>query len=235
MKYLSQLSPVPLSKNEYYDRLTEKIILKVCTKNSVCIDVGAHDGKILSLFIKHCPNALHYAFEPLPNLYRLLVRKYTSACVVHQLALSKQQGEANYNYVVTRPAYSGLKIRPVTPADQVQNIQVQTNLLDNIIASTVQVHLIKIDVEGGEYDVLLGAQKIISEHKPCILFEFGRGGSDAFEVTSQMMFDFFLSVGYDIYLLKTFLQNGPPLSLQQFMLHYKKGDEYFFVAKFKNH
>ena len=225
------MSPYPLSKNELYDRLTEKIIIKTCHKNSVCVDVGAHDGKILALFIRHCPLALHYAFEPLPHLFKLRVRKYGSACQVFQIALGNKNGVMPFNYVVSDAAYSGLQSRADLQHYKEITIEVGTDLMDHVIPLTMPISLIKIDVEGGELDVLKGAKQLISTHKPNILFEFGKGGSDAFEVTTKMMYAFFKDMGYEISLLSSFLHKKPSLSFDDFEKHYQKGDEYFFIAQ----
>lgn len=230
LKNLAGLSPLPLTKNEYYDRLTEKIIIKTCHKNSVCVDVGAHDGKILALFIKHCPLALHNAFEPLPHLFRLLVRKYGSACQVYKLALSNKTGTASFNYVMSNAAYSSLLRRSDIQNEMEASIEVEMDLLDHIISPNITIALIKIDVEGGELDVLHGAKKIIKNYRPYILFEFGKGGSEAFGVTSEMMYTFFQEAGYEISLLKSFLSNNPPLDLDALTRHYHNCDEYFFIA-----
>ena len=227
---MARLSPFALSKNEYYDRLTEKVILKTCNKNSVCVDVGAHDGKILSLFIKHCNLATHFAFEPLPHLFKLLVRKFGSACHVFKLALSNKAGIAAFNSVVSNAAYSSLLLRHDIRHAEVNTIEVQMDLLDHIISPNIAIDLIKIDVEGGELNVLLGAQRIIKTYQPYILFEFGKGGSDAFEVTTEKIFKFFVEAGYKISLLQSFLSNKKALDLAALHRHYLKGDEYFFIA-----
>ncbi len=228
---MSGFSPYPLSKNEYYDRLTEKIIIKTCHKNSVCVDVGAHDGKILALFIRHCPLALHYAFEPLPYLFKLLVRKYGSACQVYKLALGNKAGTASFNYVESNAAFSGLQTRADIHHEKETTLEVRTDVMDHVIPLTIPVSLIKIDVEGGELDVLMGAHQLIKINKPYILFEFGKGGSDAFKVTPQMMYAFFKEVGYEISLLSSFLHLKPSLAFEDFEKHYQKGDEYFFIAQ----
>ena len=227
---MARLSPLPLTKNEYYDRLTERIIVKTCNKNSVCVDVGAHDGKILALFIKHCPHATHYAFEPIPHLFKLLVRKYGSACQVFQLALSNKTGTAPFNYVVSNAAYSGFLPRPDLTHAEEATIEVSVDLLDRILPQNILISIIKIDVEGGELDVLVGALTIIKTHKPYVLFEFGRGGSEAYAVTPGKIFKFFQEAGYIISLLQAFLSGKPALSLKALEKHYSKNDEYFFLA-----
>jgi FkbM family methyltransferase len=229
-KKLVHLSPVPLTRNDYYDRLTEKVIKQVCAKDSICIDVGANNGKIVQLFIKHCPCATHFAFEPIPALYYLLKRKFDSACRVYNIALSNYTGTSSFNYVTSDPAYSGLKKRPYNKPQKDCLIDVKVDCLDNIIPISTNVTLIKIDVEGAEYNVIEGAIKTIERCRPVILFEFGKGGSDAYGITPQKIFTLLTSVGLSTSLLASFLKGKSPLNINQFTIEYEKGKEYFFIA-----
>jgi FkbM family methyltransferase len=229
-KKLVTVFPVPLTRNEYYDRLTERVIKKVCAQDSICIDVGANNGKIVRLFIKHCPSATHFAFEPIPNLYYLLKRKFDSACRVYNVALSNYTGTSSFNYVTTDPAYSGLKKRPYNKPQKDCLIDVKVNKLDNIIEGPTHIALIKIDVEGAEYNVIEGAIKTIEQCRPVILFEFGKGGSDVYEITPQKMFALLNNLRLNINLIQNFLKDKPPLNIKQFVKEYEKGKEYFFIA-----
>lgn len=230
IKYLASFSPLPLSKNEYYDRLTWLVIKKICTTNSVCIDVGANEGKILNMFIKQSPDAIHYAFEPLEKLYFSLVRKYGSAARIFKIAISDKKGLANFTYVVKDAAYSSLKERHDLNGKLNNQVKVETDCIDNFISATEKVQLMKLDIEGGEYDALKGAVNIIERCKPYILFEFGKGGADAFGVTPSMIFNFFSGFGYKINLLNRFLKAKPPFTIVEFESLYKDGTEYFFIA-----
>lgn len=229
LKYLASFSPIPLSKNEYYDRLTEKIIKQVCKPDSVCVDVGANNGKILSMFIRHS-SAVHYAFEPIENLYYLLVRKYGSAARIYKLALSDKKSVSDFAFIADDPAYSSLNVRNDQHFKKIETIKVNTDTLDQVIPKNIKVHIIKLDVEGGEYNVLLGAQNIIKRCKPYILFEFGKGGAEAFGITSDKMFSLLTNFGYDVNLLSGFLTGKVASTEQNFKSVYEKGKEYFFIA-----
>ena len=49
------------------------------------------------------------------------------------------------------------------------NFPCETNKLDNIINK--KIHLIKIDVEGHEWELIDGATKTIIKHRPIIILE----------------------------------------------------------------
>ena len=81
--------------------------------------------------------------------------------------------------VKNAPAYSGLnKRRYDTSTPDIEEIKVKLGVLDEIIPKDVVIDFIKIDVEGGEFGVLKGAQHLLKKHKPVIVFECGMGASD---------------------------------------------------------
>jgi FkbM family methyltransferase len=50
-------------------------------------------------------------------------------------------------------------------------LSLESDSLDNIIGTDEKIKLIKIDVEGHEFNVLKGAKKIIELHRPIIIIE----------------------------------------------------------------
>lgn len=233
IKSLLKKFPVPLSRNHRYDLLTKKIIRQCCDRNSNCIDVGAHRGEVLDWFLKYTPNGNHYAFEPLPFLFEFLKKKYRSKdnCKVYQIALSDRKGISSFHYVVTNPAYSGLKKRIYDRKNEKDTtIEVQADLLDNIIPSNFQINFIKLDVEGAELNVLKGAQRILKEHHPIIVFEFGIGGSDVYDATPEELFSFFEQFNYKIFILENFIDKKSSLTLNHLKDQFYNRKNYYFVA-----
>ena len=57
--------PFDFTLNQRYDRLTRKVIRKVCRPDSHCVDVGCHKGEILDLLLAAAPLGVHYGFEGL--------------------------------------------------------------------------------------------------------------------------------------------------------------------------
>ncbi len=223
--------PIALTRNEQYDRLTLSIIKKVCQSHSVCIDIGAHKGRILQQFLRTASQARHWAFEPIPELFHHLKKKFGSAAHIYDYALSNIQGKTSFNLVVTDMAYSGLRKRKYDKPEEDKVIEVRTELLDHIIPASENITLIKMDVEGAELMVLQGAIKTIHRNKPVILFEFGKAGSEAYGYDDNLMYDFIdHNLYYNIYTLKSFYNNHPSLTKQQFHQYYLDGKEFFFVA-----
>jgi FkbM family methyltransferase len=177
---------------------------------------------------------MHYAFEPVPQLYSILKRKYTSAVNIFPVALSNKKGKQLFTVTAPDAAYSGFKDRPLLKHFKRQFIEVDTDRLDNVLSTDVEINLIKIDVEGAEYWVLEGAEKIIRKWKPYILFEFGKGGADIYNITPEAMYNLLEGADLKINLLPDFLKDRDALTLSQFIKEYETGKEYFFIAYSKN-
>jgi FkbM family methyltransferase len=232
LKSLLKKLPVPLSKNHRYDLLTKKIIQQYCTKASNCVDVGAHRGDVLQLFLKYAPEGKHYAFEPLPHLHTFLKKKYSGRnCSIYNIAIANYKALVPFNYVISNPAYSGLKKRKYDKKGETDTtIEVQTDTLDNLIPDSTAILFIKIDVEGGELDVLKGATRILSNNHPIIVFEFGIGGSDVYGATPDALHSFFESFQYRVFLLEDFINKRQPLTLEELKKQFYSKLNYYFVA-----
>jgi FkbM family methyltransferase len=231
LKKIIRFSPIALTKNEYYDRLTKKVLRKVCSAESVCIDAGTHNGKILKMIIDAAPNAMHYAFEPIPDYFTYLKKAFKNFAKVYCVALSDKAETTTFNIVLSNMAYSGLQRRVFDKKQEDILIFAETDLLDNIIPIEEKITLIKIDVEGAELLVMNGAEKTIQQSKPIILFEFGKEGASIYDYDNIKMYTYITEkLHYQIFTLQDWLKNQSPLTSEQFSNYYKNGKEYFFLA-----
>lgn len=222
---------IDATKNLEYDRLTLLVLKKVLNQNSNCVDVGCHKGEILELMIKIADNGKHYAFEPIPDYYKSLVQKNYPNVTVKSFALSESNGEATFNYVIDAPAYSGLKEREYKKENpEIQKIEVHKAKLDDVVPVDYCVDFMKIDVEGGEYGVLLGAKEVIKRSRPTIIFEFGLGASDFYDVNAKDMYLLLSELNLHVATLKGFLKNNEQLSLSAFEKMYQENSDYYFIA-----
>jgi len=224
---------IDLTKNIYYDRLTLKILDKVVKSDSNCIDIGCHKGEIMEEILKRSPGGTHLAFEPIPFLFQQLKEKFQDNNVqVFDIALSKSIGETTFNYVVNAPAYSGIKQRQYNVKEpKIEKLTVKLEMLDHVLPKGYKPDFIKLDVEGAEFDVLKGAEQTLKKHSPVIIFEFGLGASDHYDVDPSEFFNFLNSTcNYDIILLNAFLNKEPALSKEQFLNIYENNLEYYFIA-----
>ncbi len=220
-----------LTKNLKYDRFTKLIIKKIVHQNSLCIDIGCHKGEILDLILQQSPQGGHYGFEPIPTFYKSLIPKYTPTNNIFPYALADECVRTSFQYVKNAPAYSGLKKRKYAIKNpEIEEIEVETHTLDSIIPKNIKIDFIKIDVEGAEFSVLKGARRVLIESKPIIIFECGLGASDFYSTKPEEVFNFLSNANLSISLLKSWLNNKKPLTLEEFCNFYNKGSEYYFIA-----
>jgi len=230
-KWLKKL-PFALTKNHAYDLQAKKVIHKVVTSTSCCIDVGCHEGEFLDMFLEKAPTIQHLGFEPLPDFYQNLQKNYGKRCHIFNTALSDQKGQSTFNYVVSNPAYSGLQKRNYDkPNEKDTSITVQTDLLDNLIKPSHTINFIKIDVEGGEYQVLKGAQKTIIANQPHIIFEHGLGAADVYGTTPEMIYELLVeNCGLNIATMQAWLKEQKRFSKATFCRHFYDNLDYYFIA-----
>jgi FkbM family methyltransferase len=233
IKQLIKKLPIAFTQNQRYDRQTNRIIERVCKQDSTCIDIGAHKGEVLDTILKYAPKGIHYAFEPIPDLYTALKAKYIDRpqCRIYDIALSNQKGTSSFNYVISNPSYSGLKKRKYDRENEQDTlITVQTDRLDNVLPADTKVALIKIDVEGGEMLVLEGAVETIKRTRPVIVFEHGLGASDHYGSSPEKLFDLLTGCGLHISLMISWLEHKPALTREQFKNIYDRNSDYYFIA-----
>lgn len=220
-----------ITKNIQYDRLTNLILKQVIKQDSNCIDIGCHKGEILDEMIKRSPRGRHFAFEPIPVLFDKLKQNFGEKCTIFPFALSDEDGEATFNYVKNAPAYSGLNKRKYAVENpDIEEIAVTLKKLDDVIPPDTKIDLIKIDVEGAEYKVLLGAKELIIRDQPIVIFECGLGASDFYGTDPKEVFDFFTACGLKLSLLKSWINKGNAMSINDFQQVYKTNEEYYFIA-----
>ncbi len=221
-----------LTKNLEYDRLTRKILKKVVKPGTNCIDVGCHKGEILDLMLKSSPHSKHFAFEPIPYLFGNLQKKYAGKATLFPYALSEKKGKTTFQLVKNAPAYSGIKKRRYDIANpEIEEIEVEMRTMDEVIPPEIVIGLIKIDVEGGEFGVLKGAENILRRDKPTVIFECGMGASDYYGTRPNELYDFITTkTGLKINTLKGYLKGNKPLSSAEFENCFNTNSEYYFIA-----
>ena len=220
-----------ITKNLTYDRMSRKLIRQYVGADDNCVDVGAHKGEFLKYFTKQAPQGKHLAFEPIPQFYTDLKRRWGKHVLVYPYALSDTSGKSEFQWVKNAPAYSGLKRRKYAVQNpDIKVITVETKRLDDFQDLESSIRFIKIDVEGAEFLVLKGAKEILKKDRPFVLFEFGLGASDYYQNTAKELFQFFELLDYKLFNLKDILQGRKALTFSAFENHYKNNLEYYFLA-----
>lgn len=220
-----------VTKNLAYDRLTMRFLKDNLFSDANVLDVGCHKGEILDEVIKLAPKGNHCGFEPIPSFYQNLENKYKNHTNIQIIncALSDEEGSSTFQFVKNAPAYSGLKRRDYdTSNPEIEEIKVAKKRIDDLDFESI--HLIKIDVEGGEYHVLSGGKELIKRDRPKLIFEFGKAGAAHYQVTPEMLASFLDELSYELFELCDYYRTRTPLSLESLKDVYESNKGYYFVA-----
>jgi FkbM family methyltransferase len=222
------LSPAEL-KNLQYDREALEVMRRCMGAESLGIDGGAHRGDFLRQMLRVAPRGRHYAFEPLPQLTEELSQLFPTVRVL-PWALGRESGTADFCHVINDPGYSGLRERTYDrPDPELQRLKVRVVRLDEVLDEGDAPAFIKLDLEGGEYDALLGAEATIRRHRPIIVFEAGEPSSGHYGVTPQMIHALFRErFGYGLNTMARWLAGKPALNVNAFQDRYT--EEFYFLG-----
>jgi len=233
LKKIIKSIPINFTLNQKYDAQTKQIMKIVLEPESTFVDVGSHKGEILSIALKISPKGSHHAYEPIPQIHKKLDAKFGKICKVKNLCISNEVGESLFNFVESNPAYSGIRMRNYPKKEKINKIKVKLDTLDNQLLNQERLDMIKIDVEGGELNVLKGSVRVMQKFHPVIIFEHGQGASEFYNTTPEDIYRFFQHQNYEILTLKNFINNMGSLSEEQFRDLYDSNLEYYFLAKLK--
>lgn len=234
LKKIIRKLPFDFNRSQKYDKMTMKIMKIVLEPDSTFVDIGCHKGEFLQEALRFAPEGKHYAFEPIPELNLQLQKRLGKYCEISSFGLSNRRGSSSFQYVKSNPSFSGIKQRTYPKQEQVEEITIKIDLLDNQLTNAKRIDLIKIDVEGAELEVLEGSTYTIAKHLPVIIFEHVKEAAEAYEVDADKSFDFFESVNYNLYTLKSFVEDPTPLNRSEFLKLFESGNETYFAARFKS-
>ena len=150
-------------------------------EHPVVFDVGANIGQTLEKYAAVLPRARIHSFEPFPQSYERLAATAAAhpPAVAHELALSENSGEATFhvnpefhtrNSLLTRPASGRRYYRK--GSELPESVTVKVDTLDNVCAreDIERIHVLKLDVQGAELQVLRGGQTLLAKETVDLIF-----------------------------------------------------------------
>jgi len=148
-----------------YEHEEIKIISKIIRSRGNIIDIGANIGNHSIAFSKISKKV--YSFEAHPRTFEILkfnTKEYDNIKIFN-LGISNKKGFLFFNN--SKSSNIGGKRLGKTGS-----IKSKINKLDNVIKLDDKIKLIKIDIEGHEYEALEGMKKLLNNNKSLILLEF---------------------------------------------------------------
>lgn len=162
-----------------YENETEIDKLLKKDKYKSYLDLGAYNGDTVKKYTTLCPNIKEiYAFEPDARNFKKLSAFCERLEGIKSLA---------YNYACfskdTTLEFSASGNRNSTASTsgsfQHKTVLIEAKAPDNLVD---KVDFIKFDVEGLEYDALLGCKRLISSHSPDLLVSMYHRSEDMYEL-----------------------------------------------------
>lgn len=213
-----------------YEAAELKAVGQFLKADSVFIDIGANIG----LYAVHLSKIINkkgkiLCFEPFSVNFNCLSENIRlnnfSHVQVERLAIgAKEESIMLYH----NPAHQNMGMISVTPMENSYAEEVKSVSLDTFLKSNhlTKIDLIKIDIEGYEYQALCGMKETLVTFKPVLLVEILKAGqSDTNNVNCE---NFLQSLGYKKY----FIGNDGDLSTTEVNI---QRTNYIFSTENLNH
>jgi FkbM family methyltransferase len=187
--------------NGHYESLLENVIFELSEKSKKFLDIGANMG-FYSLGASLVNGKLQVlAFEPNPVIRESLKQNIDLNDVeknieIIGLALSNFKGEATFSV----PAFTGSgggSLKNLHPEEGAPSeFTVEVEKLDNLRERLNGSDLLKIDVEGAEFQLIKGGLEFILENRPTIVIELLRKWMKPFQSSPQDVIDLLSELNY---------------------------------------
>jgi len=205
------------------DQMAGLLVSSLCQPDKIFIDVGAHIGSVISEVIHRTKPHHIIAFEAMPDKVVNLRKKFPNI-ELHECAVANEIGKASFYVNKKQSGYSSLN-----NIDGGNQITVNKNIIDNLVHSS-KVDVIKIDIEGAELGALRGAEALIKDSQPIIMFE--SAPDEVLGYTKSAMWNFFNDRDYALFIPVRLAHTAPPLTHDSFIdsHHYPRRCTNYFAV-----
>lgn len=162
--------------------------------NPVLFDIGANFGYLSLVWANTiCKKGIIYSFEPNPSVYdcfrkSVSVNHLEKIIKHHNFAVGRESGTAEFHFAETSSNI-------ISDINSNSNISIKIISVDDFAEENKidRCDMIKIDVDGIEYEILNGAAKTIDKFKPLLIIETNE---------DQKILDFIFDKHYNIFDMK---------------------------------
>jgi FkbM family methyltransferase len=206
------------------------VIRQYLRPTDIACDIGANKGSFIYWLSSWCANGGVVAFEPQPELARGLEK----ICRLIKLDNVKVEAKAVFSHsgeqdlFVPRGHQPGASLgRKALEGENFDILSVPLVSLDTYFSEHDKIGLLKIDAEGAEFDILKGAERILRQHAPLLVFECENRHLAHGSVND--VFAYLESLGYEGY----FVCRGQLLAIARFdaAVHQRQSGEWFWKSK----
>jgi len=192
------------------ERAERIFYLEYLREGMTVFDVGANVGELTLLFSRFVgAQGVVHAFEPGARAFERLESVCRAASLrnvrLNRLALAEEEETVSLH--VYEDEYLGWTTRAERPLED-YGIDVKPPTIEEAPATTLDLYcerngvggidLLKIDVEGAEFQVLVGARRMLHERRVrCVTFEFGQTTFDMGNSPEQVE-SYLKGAGYEL-------------------------------------
>src|SRR4051794_12307104 len=161
-------------ERNYWEPTVQLPLRDYCRPGDVIFDVGANFGGLSTLISRFVgPRGVVCSFEASPRIiattHQNLVSGGCSNVQLYHRAIYHTSGETIAIYA---GSHLNDSIYPVGGPRGAESHKIETLALDDFVAATKLVpKLIKMDIEGAEFDALQGMKRLLADAKPVLILE----------------------------------------------------------------
>jgi FkbM family methyltransferase len=156
-----------------FEHGTLSTFARLASKSRGVLDIGANTGLYSMIACAANAKVQVIAWEPVPYLFERLQRnvslnQFTARCDLRPHALA----EVTCRRMIYIPRSTTMaSLTQTFSGEATTPLEVNVETVDSVLAPDFPLDLVKLDVEGHEYDVLRGMAGTLARHSPTIIFE----------------------------------------------------------------
>lgn len=185
------------------DKMERDICKRFIKPDMIILDIGANIGIYTEFFISLLSNQGHvYAFEPAPYNFQLLEKHFSK---VKTVTLNKVAvGDTNQQLMLYLSTSLNVDHRIYADGEDRIATPVQCIKLDDYFTDKQTVDFVKMDIQGAEYQALLGMQRLLNQNEAVkLLFEYYPEGLSQAGTSGQLLLDFLKRNRFRVYEIKS--------------------------------
>jgi len=224
---------------EHTESNETKFLKKIIKPGQTVLDVGANMGWYSIHFSKWVgQRGKIFAFEPVPEIYEELESNIKLNCCQNIIIFNCALGNQNESVLFNVSDFEGGSGASSENLKFGKEIKVSKRKLDDLMndQNLDNIDFLKIDIEGGELNMLKGAEKLIEKYKPKMLLEIVDIHCDRFKYSPEDVCNFLINKGYDgLYIGNEHSKKLNDINIDEFeklnLKNLKNGNYYFYYAK----
>jgi FkbM family methyltransferase len=192
-----------IKTNNDYEGATREVVERILKKGDIFLDLGSHIGFYALIAARIIGDTGHvYAFEPTPatrdTLSKNIVDNNLSNIItVESFGISDRS--ENVYFIVNS---NSSECNKISQSDEgVENvITIKTISIDDyaILNNIKKIDLVKMDIEGAEYQAIMGMRNIISENPDIkLIFEYNKKIMDENDSSGVKIFNLLKELGFN--------------------------------------